>query len=89
MQIDYGLDADANGAADSYIAAPAAAADWGNIVSVKINIIARNIETSTGHTDTKIYVLGSAGNFGPFGDAYKRRAYTQVVRLVNPSGRRE
>lgn len=88
MQVDYGWDTNADGAADSYIAAPAAVADWGNIMSVKINIIARNIDTSAGHIDTKRYVLGSAGNFGPFGDPYKRHAYTQVVRLVNPSGRR-
>lgn len=88
MQIDYGLDADADGAADSYIAAPTAA-NWPDIVSVKLSIIARNTETTTGHNDTKSYVLGSAGTFGPFGDAYKRHAYTQVVRLVNPSGRRE
>lgn len=88
LQIDYGLDADADGAADSYIAAPTAA-NWPDIVSVKINIIARNTEPTTGHNDTKSYVLGSAGTFGPFGDAYKRHAYTQVVRLVNPSGRRE
>ncbi|MDO8812678.1 MAG: PilW family protein [Gallionella sp.] len=89
MQVDYGWDTDADGAANSYIAAPAAVADWANIVSVKINIIARNIETTAGHTDTKTYVLGSAGNFGPFGDSYKRHAYTQVVRLVNPSSRKE
>lgn len=88
LQVDYGLDANADGAADSYIAAPVAA-DWPNIVSVKLNIIARNIETSTGHNDTKSYVLGSAGAFGPFNDQYKRHAYTQVVRLINPSGRRE
>jgi type IV pilus assembly protein PilW len=88
LQVDYGLDADTDGAADSYIANPAAA-NWPNIVSVKLNIIARNIETSAGHTDTKSYVLGSAGTFGPFGDHYKRHAYTQVVRLINPSGRRE
>jgi len=88
MQIDYGLDTNTDGAADSYIAAPIAA-DWPNIVSVKINIIARNIDPATGYTDTKNYVLGSAGSFGPFNDAYKRHAYTQVVRLVNPSGRRE
>ena len=92
MQIDYGLDAPGgDGAADSYVAAPATAvaADWGNIVSVKINIIARNIETTAGYTDTKTYALGSAGSFGPFSNAYKRHAYTQVVRLVNPSSRRE
>lgn len=97
LQIDYGLDADADGAADAYCdststTAPChlfTTADWNNVVSVKINIIARNTETTTGHNDTKSYVLGSAGTFGPFGDAYKRHAYTQVVRLVNPSGRRE
>lgn len=88
MQIEYGLDADADGAADSYIAGPVLA-DWPNIVSIEINIIARNIETTAGYTDTKSYPLGSAGTFGPFNDNYKRHAYTQVVRLVNPSSRRE
>lgn len=91
MQVDYGLDADDDGAADSYIAAPTTA-NWPDIVSVKINIIARNNETTVGYTDTKSYALGSAGTFGPFtGDdaKYKRHAYTQVVRLINPSGRRE
>jgi type IV pilus assembly protein PilW len=88
MQVDYGLDADANGSADSYIAAPLLA-DWPNIVSVRLNIIARNNELSAAYTDTKTYTLGSAGTFGPFYDAYKRHAYTEVVRLNNPSGRRE
>jgi len=90
LQIDYGLDANADGAADSYIATPALA-DWPNIVSVKINIIARNTEPTTGYDDPKIYTLGLAGSYTPSGDdrKYKRHAYTQVVRLVNPSGRRE
>jgi type IV pilus assembly protein PilW len=38
-------------------------------------------------------VLGSAATtdntFGPFNDAYKRHAYTSVVRLVNVAGRLE
>lgn len=88
MQIDYGLDANADGVADSYIAAPAAA-DWPNIVSVKLNIVARNTESTPSFTDTKTYALGRAGTFGPFNDHYKRHAYTEVVRLVNPSSRRE
>ncbi len=88
LQVDYGLDADADGAADSYLAAPALT-DWPNIVSARISVIARNVELSSGYTDSKIYMLGSAGIFGPFNDAYKRHAYTQVVRLVNPSARRE
>jgi len=90
MQIDYGLDDDGDGSADSYIAAPALA-DWPNIMSAKHNIIARNIETTAGHTDTKTYSLGGspAITYTPAaGDHYKRHAYTQVVRLINPSGRR-
>jgi len=90
MQIDYGLDADSDGSADNYIAAPVLA-DWPNIMSVKLNIIARNIDSSAGHTDTKTYSLGGspAITYTPAaGDNYKRHAYTQVVRLVNPSGRR-
>ena len=88
MQVDYGLDTGSDGAADSYIAAPTLA-QWPSVMSVKINIIARNTEATSGYTDTKSYVLGSAGTFGPFNDGYKRHAYTQVVRLVNPSSRRE
>lgn len=88
MQVDYGVDADNNGSADSYIAAPALA-DWPKVVSVRINLIARNIETSGEYTDSKTYDLGTAGTFGPFSDHYKRHAYTEVVRLVNPSSRRE
>jgi type IV pilus assembly protein PilW len=91
MQVDYGLDATADGAADSYTDCSACTvADWSNIVSVKISVIARNIETSAGYTDTKTYSLGIDGTYTPAaGDHYKRHAYTQVVRLVNPSGRRE
>ena len=104
MQVDYGVDADANGAADSYIAAPALA-DWPNVVSIKINIVARNTEPTADYTDTKTYSLGLAGSVGPFNAApydaapypitypklanYKRHGYTEVVRLVNPSSRRE
>lgn len=88
LQVDYGLDTNADGAADSYISAPTTA-QWPNIVSARINILARNIETTGGYTDTKSYTLGNAGTFGPFNDGYKRHVYTQLVRMNNPSGRME
>ena len=90
MQIDYGLDADSDGSADSYIAAPTLA-NWPNIMSVKLNLVARNIDSTADYIDTKTYSLGSlAGTYTPAaGDHFKRHAYTQVVRLSNPSGRRE
>lgn len=82
-------DGDRDGAADSYVTSCATAVCWSNIVSVRLNVIARNIETTSGYTSTDTYTLGLAGIFGPFNDSYKRHVYTQVVRLVNPSSRRE
>ena len=89
MQLDYGLDTTvpADGVADNYIQAPAAT-DWPNIVAVKVNILARNTESTTGYTDTKTYDLGLTGSVTP-GGAFKRHAYTQLIRLNNPAGRRD
>jgi len=91
MQVEYGQDADDDGVADAYVETCATVACWSDIVSVKLNIIARNIEQSAGQNDAKTYSLGMAGDYAPTGDdrKYKRHAYTQVVRLVNPSSRRE
>lgn len=91
MQVEYGQDTDDDGVADAYVETCADDVCWSNIVSVKLNIIARNIEQSAGQNDAKTYSLGMAGDYAPTGDdrKYKRHAYTQVVRLVNPSSRRE
>lgn len=91
MQVEYGEDTDADGVADSYIdCATCNHTKWPKIVSIKVYIIARNIETTKSYTDTKTYSLGQAGTYTPASaDHYKRHAYTQVIRLVNPSGRRE
>jgi type IV pilus assembly protein PilW len=82
-------DGDKDGAADNYVTSCATAVCWSNVVSVRLNVIARNIETTAGYTNTNTYTLGQAGAFGPFYDSYKRHLYTQAVRLINPSARRE
>lgn len=87
MQLEYGLDIDDNGAADSYVTNPGAT-DWPNVVAVKMHILAKNTETTKNHTESKTYSLGPAGTVTP-GDSYKRHAYTQYIRLVNVAGRRE
>ncbi len=95
MQLDYGIDADGDGTPDYYTTGTSnnagtamTATDWGNAVTVRLNILARNTELSAGHDDAKTYTLGAAGTVGPFHDAYKRRVFTEVVRATNPSGRR-
>ncbi len=90
-------DGDRDGAADSYVPTcvigvltpTEIATCWSHVVSVRLNVIARNIETTAGYTNINTYTLGQAGTFGPFNDSYKRHVYTQTVRLINLSGRME
>ena len=89
LQFDYGVDADADGAPETpFIESPAATADWANVVAVQVSLLARNVESTPGYTDTKTYNLGAFKAVTPRG-AYKRHAYTGLVRIVNVSARRE
>ena len=101
---DYGFDTDAdaipntwiglNGAGAGAASTAAAAAGWGNVVAVRVNLLARTTEGSAGFTDTRTYEIGLDGtasttSVGPFDDAYKRRAYSTTVRLNSIAGLRE
>lgn len=103
LQVEYGIDGDSDGdgvvdltvfdgVADSYVQTCADVICWSNAVAVKLYLVTRNIEPTVGHNDSnKTYSLGQAGSYTPSGSdtQYKRHAYTQVVRLVNPASRRE
>jgi type IV pilus assembly protein PilW len=89
LQIDYGIDTDGDGVPNgAYVASPAAVTDWPNVVAVRLNLLARNTEPSPGYTDDKTYDMGVAGSVAP-GGAFKRHVYNTVIRVVNPSARRE
>ena len=91
MQFDYGIDtAAADGTPDSYTDAPSFA-NWLNVMAVRVHILARNIDATPGYTDVKTYTLGSATPYTPSGANvhYRRHVYSELVRLTNPSGRRE
>ena len=105
LQIEYGLDTNGDGSPDAYTPDPAAFTyagcgscnppnNWSNVVTAKMHVLSRTIESSPGHVDTKTYELGIDANgqpivVGPFNDAYRRHVYSAAVRLVNPSGRRD
>lgn len=96
LQVEYGIDRDGDGAPnetavgdnDAYAQAPADKTEWSNVVSVRLFLLARNIEPTPGYADAKTYNLGLAGSFTP-GGTYKRHVFSAVVRLINPSSRRE
>lgn len=104
MQIDYGFDASGDGAPDCYVkdlppAAPPAAADcstaptvvedWTGVMAMRIHLLARNNERSVGYKDDKTYSLGLAGSTLATNDTFKRHVFSQMIRLVNPSSRRD
>jgi type IV pilus assembly protein PilW len=98
LQLQYGIDSPAvDGIPDSYSAAPASVDDWRAVVSVRINLLARNTEPTSGYSTTapsatKTFALGYDANgapivAGPFNDNYKRHAYQSEVRVNNAAGR--
>ena len=106
LQFDYGIDsAGTDGIADGALSAcnpcdpdPSNnALAWSNVVSVQVNLIARNTEQSPNYTDDKTYNLGTFGVYTPPAPApgaddirrYRRHAYTAMVRLNNVAMRRE
>lgn len=87
-----------DGIPDSYVrctvAAPCTAAQLMNAVALKIYVLVRSENRTAGYTDAKSYCLASScpdptDRMGPFNDGYKRHLFTQTVRLVNISARRE
>ena len=92
LQIDYGIDTSGDGAADSDFVATTT--DWSNVVSVRVHVLARSNETSAGYIDAKTYTMGVIDSTGTAqtvtpGGAYKRHLFSQQIRLINPSSRRD
>lgn len=105
MQLEYGLDTSAtsDGVADVFTtdpgvhaacAAAACAVDyWNRVVSVRVNVLARNLEKSSGYSDDKTFVLGNKSDgtentVVAGSDGYKRHVFQTLVGMPNPAGRR-
>jgi type IV pilus assembly protein PilW len=98
LQFEYGLDTDGNSAPDAATedpgsfggcaADPCYIANWLNVMTVRVHLLSRSLETSPTFTDVKTYPLG-ATTVGPFNDGFKRHAYASTIRMNNPAGRRE
>jgi type IV pilus assembly protein PilW len=104
LNIEYGVDWDGDGNPNDYTADPTnftaagcttcnAPNNWFNVVTARVNLLARNIDPSPNYVDTKSYILGydaggSEVTVSP-GGPYRRHAYNGVVRVVNVGQRRE
>ena len=104
LQFEYGIDTHNDGTIGLYTSAPGgangctepacAAANWRNVVAVRVHVLARSPSKTPGHVDTNKYDLGTGadGNariVGPSNDAYKRHVFQTLVMLANPVGRKQ
>jgi type IV pilus assembly protein PilW len=94
LRFEYGFDTNTDGSADTYATAEQAAAaglSWENAVSVKAHFITRSLLKADGSNlaTAQSFALGSTGTVDFAADGYTRRAYTTVIRLINPSSARE
>jgi len=97
MRVEYGRDSvGSDGMADEFRKCLSTvesdkclAPDWANMAAVRVHLLARNIASGVGYTDTKTYTLGAGNIVSPQYDHFKRHVYSAVVRLMNPAGRRE
>lgn len=104
LNLEYGIDQDGDGAPDVYTADPndypvgactggCPLNNWMNVVTVKMHILARNLEESSDYTGGKTYTLGVDKNGAAVTvtptDKYRRHVYAGLVRIANISNRRD
>ncbi|NNF52107.1 MAG: hypothetical protein HKN59_06685 [Gammaproteobacteria bacterium] len=81
MQIEFGLDTDANGSADQYVNSPTAA-QLSQVMSVKVYLLARSIEADQHYINDKTFQISNKPAFKP-NDNFYRRVYSTTVMLRN------
>jgi type IV pilus assembly protein PilW len=84
MEIQYGVDTDADTVVDQYLDAHAVevAHNWNNVISARIAILVRSPQANAAEVDVKSYTLLNA-TVGPFNDRYERSVFTTTVTLRN------
>lgn len=94
LRLEYGVDNDNDGAPDEWrrcdTATPCTTAQWANVTSVRVHLLAVNLDRTVGYVDTKVYDMGTgAASVGPFNDAFKKHVYAAVISVPNRTGPRE
>ena len=81
MQLEFGIDTDADGVANRYMAAPGGA-DMERAVSARIHLLLRSINAIAGYRDLRSYQLGQH-LVEARGDGFLRRVFSTTVQLRN------
>ena len=93
FQLVYGIDRsgdgipNAQGANAAFVELPATAAEWEDVVSVKIFLVLSSTNPAPGLNDAKTYNYADKAGV-TFADSKKRRLFSSVARLTNVSIKR-
>ena len=93
FQVLYGIDRSGNGipnaeaSAPAYVSLPSSNEDWSNVVSVKLYLLLSSTAEAPGANDPKHYSYAEKTDIS-FDDSRKRRLFTTVISLRNPSMKR-
>lgn len=87
MQLEYGVDTDNDGFANSYDNAATITANnqWNSVVSVRISLLVRSAQSETGYVSDNAYELAGDVSVAAANDNYRRRIYSLVVQIRNRS----
>lgn len=86
MQVEFGLDADGDGKANSFVSAPSSA-QLATATVVRLSLLMRSSTPDNGYTNAKTYTLGNKAAFTP-NDNFYRRVVSSTVLLRNPAALR-
>lgn len=91
MQVEYGVDTTGNGTPNQFTTDPGTVTNWSDVMGVRLYLLSRSIENVNADAGSKSYNLGQTAPkvVNDPGDGFSRHVFTNTVRLVNPSGRRE
>jgi type IV pilus assembly protein PilW len=64
-------------------------AEWPNVMSTRLYVLARNPQPTSGFTDNKTYAMGLEGTYTPANKTFRRHLFEGEIRLINLSSRRE
>jgi type IV pilus assembly protein PilW len=95
LKVDFGIDTTSpgDGLPDVWkrcdAAAPCTAAEYSNVMAVKVYVLSRNIDETREYTDDKRYAMGLSGSTAAAMDHFKRHIYSTLVGMPNRSGPRD
>jgi len=86
MRFDFGVDTTGDGQPDSFVDA-ASVTDWGQVMAVKAHLLTRSLDKTATLQQSETAQSFKLGGVvvNTTADGYLRRAYSQTVRIVNPS----